>query len=148
MRAVGSGLKVYFAQFVKKGEYGEIKSFGRYADQITVEQFGLGRFTNRNPAPQDIEAAQNGLKRIRAVMAAGGYDIMVLDEANVAVKLGLISFQDLLGLILSKPYELELVITGRYASTRIIEIADIVTEMKALKHYYQKGVTARVGIEK
>ena len=148
LRAVGSGLRVFFAQFVKKGDYSEIKSFKRIPDLVTVEQFGLGRFTDRDPAPADIQAAQDGLKRIQTVMEQGRYDVIVLDEANVAVKLGLITVQALISLIVSKPHEVEMVITGRYASPRVMEIADIVTEVVARKHYYQQGVKARVGIEK
>jgi cob(I)alamin adenosyltransferase len=148
IRAAGAGLKVFFAQFIKKGEYSEIKALKRFTDCITVEQFGLGRFTKKRPKPEDIRAAREGLKRIKQIMATGEYDLVILDEANVAVKFGLIPVQDLLGLIINKPHATELVITGRYAPTRIMEIADIVTEMKATKHYYQEGVRARVGIEK
>ena len=148
MRAVGSGLKVFFSQFVKKGEYSEIKAFKRFPDQIKLEQFGLGRFTDLNPAPDDINAAKTGLERVKEVINKNEYDVVILDEANVAVKLGLISVQALVSLIINKPHKLEMVITGRYASPRIIEIADIVTEMKAIKHYFKKGVAARVGIEK
>ncbi len=148
LRAAGSGLKIFFGQFVKKGQFSEIRALKRFADRITVEQFGLGNFTNGTPSPEDIQAAQRGLERIEAVLAGGEYDMVVLDEANVAVKLGLISVQALLGVLVNKPDAVELVITGRYASPRIIEAADIVTEMKAVKHYYQKGVAARVGIEK
>ena len=148
MRAVGSGLKVFFSQFVKKGEYSEIKAFKRFPDQIKFEQFGLGRFTDRNPAPDDINAAKTGLERVKEVINKNEYDVVILDEANVAVKLGLISVQALVSVIINKPHKLEMVITGRYASPRIIEIADIVTEMKAKKHYFKKGIAARVGIEK
>ena len=148
IRAAGAGLKVFFAQFVKKGEYSEIKALKRFNDFITVEQFGLGRFTNKRPKPEDIRAAREGLKRIKQIMSTEKYDLIILDEANVAVKLGLITVQDLLTIIISKPHETELVITGRYAPARIMDIADIVTEMKATKHYYQEGVKARIGIEK
>ena len=148
LRAVGLGRKVFFAQFLKKGEYSEIKAFGRYSGQITVEQYGSGRFTNRNPSREDIQAAQKGLQRIRTVMAGGEYAMMVLDEANVAVKLGLISDTDLLDVIRAKPAEIDLVITGRHAPALVIEIADTAVEMKARRHYFQKGVKARVGIEK
>nr|MDJ0914300.1 cob(I)yrinic acid a,c-diamide adenosyltransferase [Desulfobacterales bacterium] len=85
---------------------------------------------------------------VRAIMASKEYKIIILEEANIAVMLGLIAVQDLISLIVNKPYEMELVITGRGASTRIIEIADLVTEMQVIKHYFQKGVRARVGIEK
>ena len=127
IRAAGSGLKIFFAQFVKKGEYSEIKAFRRLSDQITVEQFGLARFTDTESNPEDILAAQNGLSRVRTIMAENRYDMMVLDEITVAVRLGLIAANDLLGLIVNKPHSLELIITGRYASPRIIENADMVT---------------------
>ncbi len=148
LRAVGAGFKIFFAQFVKQGEYSEIKAFRRFSDQITVEQFGLEKFTDKDPHPDDIIAAQNGLERVRSIMAENTYDMMVLDEITVAVKLGLIAANDLLGLIVNKPRRLELIITGRYVSPRIIENADVVTQMKAHKHYYDSGVKARVGIEK
>lgn len=148
IRAAGAGLKVYFAQFIKKGDYSEIKALRRFSDQITVRQFGLDRFIKNNPALEDIEAARDGLKQIEKVMAANEYNIIVLDEANVAVKLGLLTEQDLIHLINNKPYEMELVITGRYASPQMIDLADLVTEMRPVKHYYEKGVAARVGIEK
>ncbi len=148
IRAAGAGLKVFIGQFIKMGAYSEIKALKRYTDLITVEQFGLGRFANGKPSPEDIAAAQQGLKRVRAIMASKEYKIIILEEANIAVMLGLIAVQDLISLIVNKPYEMELVITGRGASTRIIEIADLVTEMQVIKHYFQKGVRARVGIEK
>ena len=148
IRAAGAGLKVFIAQFIKMGDYSEIKALKRFSDMITVEQFGLGRFTNGKPAPEDIAAAQKGLKRVKEVMSSDDYKIIILEEANVAVMLGLFAVQDLLKIIINKPYEKELVITGRGASPRIIESADLVTEMKDIKHYYQKGVRARVGIEK
>ncbi|MGD8961951.1 MAG: cob(I)yrinic acid a,c-diamide adenosyltransferase [Desulfobacterales bacterium] len=148
IRAAGAGLKVYIAQFIKMGDYSEIKALRRYTDLITVEQFGLGRFTDGKPLPEDITAAQKGLQRVKSIMASEEYKVIILEEANVAAKFGLIRIQDLLGLIINKPYNLELVITGRYASSRVIEIADLVTEMKPVKHYFEKGVPARVGIEK
>ena len=148
VRAAGAGLKVFIAQFIKMGDYSEIKALKRFSDLITVEQFGLGRFTNRKPAPEDIKAAQKGLERVKSVMATDEYKIIIMEEANVAAKLGLFGVQDLLKIIINKPYDKELVITGRGAAPRIIENADLVTEMKPVKHYFQKGVPARVGIEK
>ena len=148
IRAAGAGLKVYIAQFIKMGDYSEIKALKRFSDLITVEQFGLGRFTNGKPAPEDIEAAQTGLKKVKSVMTSDEFNIIIMEEANVAVMLGLFAVQDLLKIIINKPDDKELVITGRGASPRIIESADLVTEMKAIKHYYQVGVRARLGIEK
>ena len=148
IRAAGAGLKVFIAQFNKKGDYSEIKALKRFADLITVEQYGLGRFTDGKPLPEDIKAARKGLKRVKSILSAGEYQVVVLEEANVATKYGLFSVGDLLGVMLAKPDTVELVITGRGASPRIIENADLVTEMKAVKHYYQKGIRARIGIEK
>ena len=148
IRAAGAGLNVFIAQFIKMGDYSEIKALQRFSDLITVEQFGLGRFANRKPALEDIEAARKGLEKVRNVMASDEYNIIIMEEANVAVKLGLFDEQDLLKLIIKKPLDKELVITGRGAAPSIIENADLVTEMKPIKHYFQKGVPARIGIEK
>jgi len=148
IRAAGSGLKVFFCQFVKKGKYSEIIAFKRFPDQIKLEQFGLGRFTDHNPTIDDIQAAKKGLERVKEIIRENEYDLVILDEANVAVKLGLITVQELVSLIINKPDKMDMVITGRYASPRVIEVADNVTEMKAKKHYFKKGVKARIGIEK
>lgn len=148
LRAAGAGLKVFIGQFIKLGQYSELKALKRFSDYIRVEQFGLGRFLEGHPSPEDIAAAQKGLARVHEIMVAGDYHVIILEEANVAVKSGVITVQDLLGLIVAKPAHVELVITGRYASPRIINAADLVTEMRAIKHYYQEGVEARVGIEK
>jgi cob(I)alamin adenosyltransferase len=148
VRAAGAGLKVFMGQFIKKGEYSEIKALKRFSHFITVEQFGLGRFTGKKPKPEDIQEARKGLERVKQVIASEMYDLVILDEANVAVKLGLFDVQELLDLVINKPQSLELVITGRYASAPIIEVADNVTEFNAGKHYYDLGAKARVGIDK
>ncbi len=148
IRAAGAGLKVFFAQFVKQGEYSEIKALARFSDRVTVRQFGRGRFIKGDPAPEDIQAARTGLETVRQVMKSNDHDLLILDEANVAVKLGLLTVSDLIDLMVDKPDAMELVMTGRYASPRVIGMADVVTEMKLIKHYYSNGVAARVGIEK
>ncbi len=148
IRAAGAGLQVFLAQFVKGKQYSELNALKRLADQITVEQYGLPRFLNGKPAASDIEAARNGLERVKSSMQSGRFDVIIVDEGNVAVTYGLLSKQDLLDLIASKPEALELVITGRDALPEIIDKADLVTEMRPVKHYYNKGVNARVGIEK
>lgn len=148
IRAAGAGLKTFIAQFIKMGDYSEIKALRRFSDLITVEQFGLGRFTDGKPLPEDIEAAKKGLEKVKSIMDSQEYDIIILEEANVAVKYGIIRLEDLIEVIVNKSAETELVITGRGAPDQIIEKADLVTEMKAVKHYYQKGVPARIGIEK
>ncbi len=148
LRAIGAGLTVFVAQFIKRGDYSEIKALGAFPDKIHIEQFGLGRFIRRNPAPEDIAAAEKGLERVRAAMVSGCYDVVVMDEANCALAAGLFSETDLLAVMDEKPAAVELVITGRGAHPAVIKKADLVTEMKEIKHYYQQGVGARIGIEK
>lgn len=148
VRAAGAGLKVYIAQFIKMGVYSEIKALEKFSDLITVEQFGLGRFIIGKPLQEDIEAAGKGIAKVKSIMGLSEYDIIVLEEANVAAVCGLISVENILELISLKPDNVELIITGRGADPKVIEKADLVTEMKEIKHYYQNGVKARVGIEK
>ena len=148
IRAIGAELKVFIAQFLKMGEYSEIKTLKKFSDHIMIEQFGLPRFRQGKPLPEDVKAAQKGLEKIKAVMAAGEYDVIILEEANIAVWKGLFSEQDLLDIIDAKPIGMEMVITGRGATAKVIEKADLVTEMKRIKHYYYNGVRGRIGIEK
>ena len=148
IRAAGAGMKVFIAQFIKKGNYSEIKALKKFSDLITVEQFGSGCFIKGKPATEDIQAARKGIEKVKFIVSSGNYKMVILDEANVAVKLGLFSVEDLLDIIADKPEEVEIVITGRNADQRLIEKSDLVTEMKEIKHYFQKGVKARVGIEK
>jgi len=148
LRAAGAGLKVYIAQFLKKGKYSEIKALGRFSDRIKLEQFGLGRFVRGKPQKEDIEAAAEGLNAIKSIMAAGRHQVIVMDEANVAVASGLFTITDLLEIMALKPEDVELVITGRGAAPEVLARADLISEVKSLKHYFQNGVKARVGIEK
>lgn len=148
IRAAGAGLKVFIAQFIKMGEYSEIKALKRFKDLITVEQFGSGRFIKGTPSASDIEAARKGVEKIKAAFRSGQHNVVIMEEANVAAGLGVLSVEDILKIMDEKPKDVELVITGRGADSRIIEKADLVTEMKEVKHYFQKGVKARIGIEK
>lgn len=148
LRAAGAGLRVFIAQFVKGMEYSEHNSLGRLSDLITIKQYGRGFFIQRTPEEEDIRAAQEGLKEVKEIMCTGNYDVMVLDEADIAIHYDLFSVEDLLDFIRAKPEHVELVITGRMAAPEIVEEADLVTEMKDIKHYYHKGIQARVGIEK
>jgi cob(I)alamin adenosyltransferase len=148
VRAAGAGFKVFIAQFIKMGDYSEIKALRRFSDLISVEQFGRGRFTNGKPSPADMTAARKGLEKVKSIMDSGQHKVIILEEANVAVKYGMIRVADIIALIDNKPLETELVITGRGAPDEVIEKADLVTEMNPLKHYFQKGVPARLGIEK
>lgn len=148
IRAAGAGLRVFFAQFIKGMLYSEIEALERFSEFITVRQYGRGCFIGKNPKQEDIEAARNGLEDIKMTMLCEEYDVIILDEANVAVQCNLISIAQVLELINEKPFSTELIITGRYAKKEIVEAADLVTEMREVKHYYQEGVIARTGIEK
>lgn len=148
LRAAGAGRRIFIAQFIKRKKCSEHRALERFEDCITIRQYGKGLILNRPVTTADIAAARKGLKESRDVMLSRDYDIIILDEANVAVKRGLISVDALLALIKDKPTGLELIISGRYADEKVIEAADLVTEMKEIKHYGKKGVKARVGIEK
>lgn len=148
IRAAGAGYKVYIGQFIKGRQYSELKALARFDDLITVEQFGRGRFINGKVVPSDITAARAGLEKIASIVSSGEYRVVILDEANVAVKYDLFPVQDLLSIIEQKAPETELIITGRHAAPEIIAKADLVSEIKAVKHYYKEGVKARTGIEK
>jgi cob(I)alamin adenosyltransferase len=148
LRAAGAGLRVYIAQFIKSGDYSEIKALKRFDDLITIEQFGLGRFIKGQPSAADIQAGADGIAKLKQVFAAGHHDVVVVEEGNTAAACGVFPVETLLALIADRPAEVELVITGRGADPRVVARADLVTEMQAVKHYYQQGVRARVGIEK
>lgn len=148
IRAVGAGLNVFIAQFIKKGFYSEIKSLSKFSDSITIKQFGLGHFIKGAASVEDLSVAQAGINEMESIVSSGDYSVVILDEANVAVKLGLFSVEDLLYIIDNKPNNVELIITGRDANQELIKKADLVTEMKEIKHYFKEGITARVGIEK
>ncbi len=148
LRAAGAGLKVFIAQFIKKrrcSEHDIIQE--RFSDLITVKQFGAGLILKRATTQSDIIAAQKGLAEIRNTIESNEYDIVILDEVNVAVHYNLISLADLLDIMEKKPEGIELVITGRYADEKVIEKADLVTEMREIKHYKKKEIKSRSGIE-
>jgi cob(I)alamin adenosyltransferase len=148
LRAAGAGLPVFIAQFAKGNIYSEISAFEKFAGLITIKQYGRrGCFIHGDPKTEDIQAAKNGLENIRSILSSGKFKVVILDEANIATHFKLISVDELLSIIDEKPDDVELVITGRYADTRVIEKADLVTEMREIKHYYENGVQARKGIE-
>ena len=147
MRAAGAGLRVYFGQFIKNADYSEIKALARFADCITVRQFGRGCFLLTEPAPEDRAAARRALEGLSEALTSGDYDLVIADEANVAVTLGLIEANDLVSLIDRRPEQVELVLTGRGAPDAVLARADLVTEMRCVRHYYDRGVLARPGIE-
>jgi len=147
LRAAGAGLPVFIAQFAKGGDYSEIRAFGRFEDLIKLKQYGREGFIHGEPTEEDIRAAQEALSEIREILHSGKYKVVILDEANIATFFELISVSDLAALIDDRPEDVELVITGRNADPVIIDKADLVTEMREVKHYYTEGVPARPGIE-
>jgi len=149
MRALGHGLKVYIIQFMKGNiRYGEVETAQQLSPNIVIKQMGRETFVDRdNPDRIDIELAQKAFQLARDVVGSGKYDIVVLDEINVAVDYGLISLEALLNLMDSKPEHVELILTGRDAKSEVIERADLVTEMVEVKHYYREGTHSRKGIE-
>ncbi len=147
LRAVGAGKKVFFAQFIKGKTYSEIEAVRKFVPDITIKQYGLGCFIVEKPTDADVRAARKGLADVTQIMASGLYDLVVLDEATIALYYRLFSVNEFLEILNNKNPKTEVVVTGRYAPSELIEIADLVTEMKEVKHYYTKGVEARKGIE-
>lgn len=146
LRAVCAGKKVFIGQFVKGMEYSELNA-ANILPNFEIEQFGRGCFIRNEPSLEDIEAAKKGLEKCKKIISSGEYDVVVLDEINIAMFFKLISVEEVLELIRQKSDKTELILTGRYAPQEIIDAADLVTEMKEIKHYYTKGVMARKGIE-
>jgi cob(I)alamin adenosyltransferase len=149
LRAAGHGLKVLIIQFMKKQpNTGEIKALKATNLPITIEQFGRrGFFKSGTPEPADIRMARQGLQYFKGAMDSGVYDIIVLDEINMAIYFGLVSEAEVIELIQSRASRLHLILTGRKATKKIMDLADLVTEMKEVKHYYHKGVKAQRGLE-
>jgi len=148
LRATGRGLKVYVIQFIKGGfDYGELYAVKQLAN-LKLKAFGRGKFiTEKPPEKVDVGCAREAFELAKKVVASGEYDIVILDEINVALNLKLIKVGDVIELVRNKPKHVELVLTGRRAHPEIIEMADLVTEMKEIKHPFRKGVPPRKGIE-
>jgi len=149
VRAAGFGLKTFIAQFMKEYPYNELNSLKYLSEWITIEQFGGDDFVYKKelPGKDELEKASNGLQTARNKMLSGEYDLIILDEAIVAIYFKLIETKELIEFIKAKPDNVELILTGRYCPEELIELADLVTEMQGVKHYYQKGITSRRGIE-
>lgn len=147
LRASGAGLKVYIGQFIKGKVYHESLVSNNNFPNITVEQYGAGCFILKDPTEKDKIAAIKGLEKMGKIIAEGKYELVIMDEVNIALYFNLISLEDLLEIISNKPTHVELILTGRYAPKELIDHADLVTEMKEIKHYYQQGIEARKGIE-
>ena len=146
LRAVCAGKKVFFGQFVKGMTYSELKAVD-FLPNFVMEQFGRASFIHGKPDEEDIKAAKKGLEKLKKVLTEGNYDLVVMDEVNIALYFKLLTPSEVVEAVNNRAEHVEVVLTGRYAPEEIIELADLVTEMKEIKHYYQKGINARKGIE-
>ena len=148
LRASGHGMHTYVGQFMKGQHYGELDAL-RDHPHITIEQYGDVRCIHREEVtPEHVAQAQRGLERAREAMLSGQYDVVVLDEINVTIWFGLLTVEEVLTFLDKRPEHVEVILTGRRAPPELIERADLVTEMREVKHYYQQGVLAREGIER
>jgi cob(I)alamin adenosyltransferase len=149
VRAAGAGLKSYIIQFMKDYNYSELRSLELLHEFIELEKVGKDDFVFRKELPpqEEIDLAATALNKAEIKMLSGKYDIIILDEACVSIYFKILKEEQILEFINKKPKEVELIITGRYCPKSIIDKADLVTEMKEINHYYQKGVVSRKGID-
>ena len=147
IRSAAAGKKVFIAQFVKGMHYSELDIL-KDITNIELKQYGRGCFIYNKATKEDIKSATNGLKETAIKLKEGRYSVIILDEATIAIHFNLFSFDELWKAITARAPHVEVIITGRYAPDELIHQADLVTEMKEIKHYYTKGIEARVGIEK
>ena len=139
VRALCAGKRVFIGQFVKSMKYNETR--------LEVRQFGRGCFLDHRPEDEDVRLVQEGLRECAAILASGEWDLVILDELTIAVYFGLLSDKEILEVIGLRDTGTEVVITGRYASEALLALADLVTEMREVKHYYTRGVLSRDGFD-
>lgn len=160
IRAAGAGFNVYIGQFVKGRSYGfgqrrpnhgllaysELTALKKFRN-IKVDQFGRRCFIKVKPDKEDIRLACDGLQKVKRLILSGKHRLVILDEINIAIKFKLVSSREVSAILKAAPRNTEIILTGRYASPEILKLADLVSEIKEKKHYYNKGVKARKGIE-
>lgn len=147
LRTIGAGGSVYIAQFVKDMKYSDVIAMEQFLPNVQIKQYGNGCFIFDKPKQIDIEMAKSGLNEVAEIIKSGEYDLVILDEANIAIHFDLFSAEDLIAALKEKTEHTEIIITGRYAKQELIDFADLVTEMKEVKHYYTQGVLSRKGID-
>lgn len=147
LRALGAGFRVFFLQFAKGRPTAEFKALESFASQITIRRFGRPCFIGRECDDADRAEAGKGYLEALAAVSGGEYQLVILDEINIVIKHGLISVREAVDLLDARAGDTELVLTGRDAPDALVEAADLVTEMREIKHYYKAGVRARSGIE-
>lgn len=153
MRALGRDWKVLIVMFTKGGnDYGELNSFRQLSDRIsenlTIIQAGLDRIVYKDNAQEkDIKAIKKGWRIVKKAIKNDEYQMIIMDEANIAIDLGILDVEEVINVLKNKPDEMEIVLTGRNAHPKIIEIAHLVSKIEPVKHYWDKGIKARKGIE-
>ena len=150
VRAAGTGLKTYIAQFMKEDfPYSERESLKKLSEFIKLDQFAGDAFVYKGEYPprDEVDKAEKGIKIVLESMLSGDYDIIILDEVLVSVYFGLLTPDRVMDVLKNKPDGVELILTGRYCQPEFLNLADLVTIMKEEKHYYQKGISVRKGIE-
>ena len=147
IRAAGAGLSVYISQFMKGKKSSEHLFLSKFSDRIKIKQFGNKNFVKKVASCEDICKARRALNDLKRILSSGEFDLVILDEVNVAIFYKLFSTDELLEVLEKRPRNIEVVLTGRNAPKKLIEFADLVTEMKDVKHYFSKKVKARKGIE-
>lgn len=146
LRAAGAGKRIFIAQFVKGMHYAELDALTRFPE-IELKQYGLDCFIVNEPTQKDIDAAREGLTEVTAIIADKKFDIVILDEICIALHYHLFETDEVVNVLNTRPENLEIVMTGRYAPPELYDVANLVTEMTEIKHYYSKGIEARKGIE-
>ncbi len=149
IRALGGGLKVYFVQFMKNFQYSELSLLENIHPNFTIKRYGTDDFVFKKTPPDEklIVEMRDGLKKTEQIMLSESYDIIILDEILVSIYFKIFKTQEVISFLQKKPEKIEIILTGRYCPNEIIKLADLVTDMKEVKHYYQKGVSSRPGIE-
>jgi cob(I)alamin adenosyltransferase len=148
LRAMGHGMKVFMIQFMKGRTYGELMTCESCLPDLTIVMSGRDEFVKKGePEDVDLRMAREGLDLARKVVEEGEHHMLILDEINVAIDYGLLPLEEVLDLLRSCPRELEVICTGRYAPTELMDLADMVSEVREVKHHYQQGVKMRKGIE-
>ncbi len=148
LRASGHGLRVLIMQFVKGPgwDYGELKALAKI-DNVEVRQLGSGFIWEKESLDEDRKLAQEGFRQAKEELSSGRWDMVILDELNIVLSYGLLDEGEVLGVLRERPSGLTVIITGRAASSKLVEAADMVTEMKEVKHPYHEEVKAQRGIE-
>lgn len=147
IRAVGAGQRVLFCQFLKNGQSSECTVLRERFPEVVVRCYGHAGFIREKPTPEDTAAAQAGFAEFCANVTSGCFDLAIADEIHPAIRLGLITVDQVLDLIAAKPATVELILTGREAHPRILEQADLISEIVCRRHPYARGLAARRGIE-